>query len=209
MPPKQKQQNQPRSDAELIAIIAGALAVGASTKATATTLSPLIGIPIPALLLALTISDSRPPTYGIATLPSASASSEAQRLEATYRAQYALAASRRAQEALRAGTPIQQVQDRERVYFQQHLHAMSNRKESAAQVDSAAKRYGPTLGWYAKLDSRTSAECRAAHGKNFEATRRPGIGYPGSVHPHCRCRAGKPFATSKTVYSVKPEERAA
>lgn len=209
MPPKQKQKEQPRSDAALIAIIAGALAIGASEQATANTLSPLVGIPVPPLLLVLQISSSTPPSYGIATMASPTASSEAQALEPTYRAQYILAASRRADIALRAGVPAEKVRADEDRYFKQHLAAMANRKVSAAQVDSAAKGFGTTLGWHAKMDNRTSPECRAANGRNFDATRRPAIGYPGSVHPNCRCRAGKPFATSKTVYSIKPEERAA
>jgi hypothetical protein len=210
MPPKQKQaEQQPKSDAALIAIIAGALAIGASAQITATTLSPLIGIPVPPLLLVLQVSGQTPPSYGIPTLPSSSATSEAQALEPTYRAQYILAASRRARAALQAGVPAEKVRADEQRYFRLHLDAMTNRKKSAAQVDSATKRFGTTLGWHAVMDNRTSAECRAAHGRNFDATRRPAIGYPGSVHPHCRCRAGKPFSTSKTVYSVKPEERAA
>lgn len=207
MPPKQKQKQQ--SDAELIAIIAGALVVGASVQTTATTLSPLIGVPVPSLLPILLIAMSKPTTYGIATLPSATASSEASRLEATYRAQYVLAASRRVQAAVAAGVPREEALAREQRYFQQHLDAVRNRRDAAAQVDKAAKRYGSNLGWYAVLDNRTSKECREAHGRNFDITRIPAIGYPGSVHPHCRCRAGKAFVTSKTVYSVKPEERAA
>lgn len=205
---KQQQPPPPKSDATLITIIAGALAINASAQATATTLSPLIGIPVPSLLLVLLLSESKPPTYGIATLPSATAMSESQRLEVTYRAQYILAASRRVAAALKAGVDRQTAIDREKVYFKQHLDAIANRKMSASQVDDAARRYGPNLGWHATLDNRTSPECRAANGKNFDVTHRPAIGYPGAVHPYCRCKAGKPFTTSKTVYSVKPEKRA-
>lgn len=210
MATKVKQSEQPsQSDAALIAIIAGAMAMGASVQATANTLSPVVGIPAPSLTLALLIATSKPTTYGIATLPSASALSEAQGLEATYRAQYVLAASRRVQSALEAGTPREQVLTKERVYFQQHLDAIANRRKSAKQVDAMAQRYGDLLGWYAKMDSRTSAECRAANGKNFNASTRPPIGYPGSVHPNCRCKAGKPFNTRATVYSIVPEKRVA
>lgn len=210
MPPKQQQQQQqPKSDAALIAAIAGALVIGASAQATATTLSPVVGIPVPSLLPVLLIAMSKPTTYGIATMPSASASSEAQRLEGTYRAQYVLVASRRMRDGLRAGIPRETLLQRERTYFDQHIAAVARRRDTAAKVDAAAKRHGDLLGWYAVLDNRTSRECREAHGKNFNASVRPAIGYPGSVHLHCRCRPGKAHSTSKTVYSVKPEERAA
>lgn len=206
---EQKANQGQQSDAALIAAIAGALAIGASAQATATALSPVIGIPVPSLLSVLVIAMSKPTTYGIATLPSASALSESQGLEATYRAQYILAASRRVQEAVRRGVPRRDALARERVYFRQHLGAVANRLKAARQVDTAANSYGPVLGWHAVLDGRTSAECREAHGRNFNVSDRPAIGYPGSVHLYCRCKAGKPFATSKTVYSVKPRERAA
>lgn len=204
-----QREKQPRDDAALITAIAGALVVGASAQATATTLAPIVGIPAPSLLPILIIARVKPLSYGIATLPSATALTESQSLEPTYRAQYVLAGSRRVQAAVDAGTPRREAIAREKVYFEQHLHAVRNRFNSAQQVDNASKKYGPVLGWHATLDSRTSKECREAHGKNFEVTTRPAIGYPGSVHPRCRCRAGRKFATSATVYSIKPEERAA
>lgn len=211
MPPRQRrqQQQEPRSDAALITAIAGAMVVGASAQATAQTLASVVGIPAPSLLIAILIARSETVTYGIATLPSATAASESQRLEAVYRAQFVLASSRRVHAAKQRGVPEADIRAQEQRYFQQHIDAMKNRRDAATKVDSAARRYGTTLGWYAVLDNRTSKECREAHGRNFDATRRPAIGYPGAVHPHCRCRAGKAHATSKTVYSVKPEERAA
>lgn len=212
MPPRRRQQEETtqQQDAQQVAIIAGALAVGASAQATAASLSPLIGVPVPVLLPLLVIALSKPIQYaGIATLPSESATSESAELEATYRAHYILAASRRVQRAVAAGESREDALRRERVYFNQHIEAVSNRKRAASAVDKARARYGDDLGWYAILDARTSPECREANGKNFNATRIPPIGYPGAVHPHCRCKPGRKHATSQTVYSVRPDRRRA
>jgi SPP1 gp7 family putative phage head morphogenesis protein len=209
MPPKQKKSEQ-RSDEELIAIIAGALAIAAPANATAATLAPLVGIPVAVLIDVLKIAMSRPYTFGPPPdtgVPTAA--TEAGRLEPYYRAQYVLAASRRAQAALKEGGPaVQKAAEAEDRYFNQHLEAMLNRARAANAVDRATKIYGDMLGWYARLDNRTSPECREANGKNFHASVRPPIGYPGSVHPHCRCKPGKPFPTKSTVYGIQPEKRA-
>lgn len=199
---EQQEQQDQRSEAELVAIIAGALAVGASAQATANQLTKVLGIPVAILLPALLIALSKPIKYGIPTIPSSTASGESSNLEATYRAQYVLAASRRLQAASRLGK-FEEALRAERRYFNQHLEAVQNRRNSASAVDRAVIRYGDELGWYAKMDSRTSAECRAANGKNFYASKMPPIGYPGAVHPHCRCTAGRKHATSQTVYTVK------
>lgn len=209
MPPKQKQEPQ-RSDEELIAIIAGAIAIGASAQASATTLLPLIGIPTSILLPVWRAAMSHPTKFGPPpTSEVPTAATESSRLESTYRAQYILAASRRVQAAVRAGTPQADALRDEQRFYNQHLEATVNRAKAAGQVDTMAKRYGDLVGWYAKMDARTSAECKAANGKNFNASVRPPIGYPGSVHPACRCKAGKPHGTRATVYNIKPEKRAA
>lgn len=98
--------------------------------------------------------------------------------------------------------------DRERRYLEQHLRADAGRTVAAGQVAAvarglarAAKRDGQTwnglVGWYATLDDRTSPDCRKAHGRNFDPNRVPPIGFPGTVHPSCRCRPGPPFPSSR------------
>lgn len=130
--------------------------------------------------------------------------------EPLYRAAYLLASSRRIQDArnqalLNGEDPdaaVRAAAAREAQYYAAHEHAVTNRRRAARAVDSAARRGGsvgvdpvtglPTLmvGWNAVLDSKTSAECRAADGHAFPATRAPAIGWPGAVHPHCRCTSG-------------------
>lgn len=119
------------------------------------------------------------------------------------RAAYLIMASRRMGTALvwersQPGS-IQRAIERERSYLRQHLEAVQNRNSAALKVATAADQYGPDLGWYAILDHRTSAECRRAHGANFSADRPPRIGYPGTVHTHCRCKPGPPHATDRRV----------
>jgi len=197
MPPKARKPPPPQelSQAEIITIIAGALALEKAPRPTAETLAPLIGVPVGVLTAVLIIAMSRPIRYGVTVIPSATASAESQALEPHYRALYVWNAVQR----LLGGGDLAA----EKRYFNQHMEAVAKRRKSASAVDKARARYGDELGWHARMDSRTSPECREANGKNFSATRIPAIGFPGGVHPNCRCRAGRKFATSETVYKIQ------
>lgn len=192
-------EQQKPNDQQAVQFIAAALLIGASAEATSKTLAPMLAVPAsvlrPVLLLALAKA-LVPPTSGPKT-----ATRLSDEEEATFRAGYVWAAVHR----LMAGGALAD----EQKFFNQHLDAGKNRHDKAAAVDKAAKRYGATLGWHAKMDSITSEECREAHGRNFNAARVPEIGFPGTVHRHCRCRPGRPFNTSKSVYDVKINRRAA
>lgn len=127
------------------------------------------------------------------------------------RASYLINAGRRVSRAYTSGglAGMRDAYEREKGYWAQHQHAARNRHAAARAVGEAMERYSSVrLGWHAVMDSRTSRECRQAHGRNFDPTRIPPIGYPGSVHPHCRCRPGVPFVTSKRVESIRPDPRA-
>jgi SPP1 gp7 family putative phage head morphogenesis protein len=111
----------------------------------------------------------------------------------------------------------------ERRHLKSHLAATKLRVAAAQQVQAeydkesarrpSANASKPTLqamaqsrnielGWYAILDKKTSPECRAANGKNFDPINPPPIGLPGTVHPKCRCTAGPKHATNKQVASI-------
>lgn len=60
------------------------------------------------------------------------------------------------------------------------------------------------LGWESVLDERTSADCRWAHRRNFNALIVPRIGYPGTVHLECRCRPRRPWRTDLRVEHGTP-----
>lgn len=77
-------------------------------------------------------------------------------------------------------------------YHNQHVQASMQRTLAATEIDGYAARYGGLLGWYARHDDRTTAECEEADGKNFRVDNPPNIGYPGIVHMNCRCRPGPP-----------------
>lgn len=206
MPRKPTKPKQKRyTDEQLVAFIAAALAMKASNQDTADQLAGPMSIDAAIILLALIVAGSRPlppPPASQVRYP-VSAVSETDKLEGYFRANYVLAASRRLRDKTSRGVPQRIAMEQEKTYFKQHMDAARNRRLHAKEVDAAASRYGPTLGWYAKMDAKTSAECRAANGRNFDALTRPPIGYPGTVHPECRCRAGKPFGTNQTVYSLK------
>jgi hypothetical protein len=126
------------------------------------------------------------------------------------RSAYIVAAGRRASRAYDEGgiVALREVYEKERLFFRQHVAAQQRRMRAAEAVGSAMEHYSEVLlGWVATLDDRTSGECRQAHGRNFDPSRIPAIGYPGSVHPHCRCRPGPPFATRKRVEGIRPDVR--
>jgi len=117
------------------------------------------------------------------------------------RAQFTVSAAQRLSQdvsrAISARQPIATALDagvtRERRFYGQHLMAIWARQKAGAQADSSAQDYGRMLGWHTVIDGKTSRECRRADGKNFYVDRMPLIGYPGSVHPSCRCEPGEPF----------------
>ena len=140
------------------------------------------------------------------------------------RAAYLVSAARRLA-AVAASTRVgrsQRLRDAvkaEKRYLRAHLEATRLRVRAAERVAKAAKENPPReftigepgapinglLGWYAVLDSRTSPECRKANGRNFDPRQIPRIGYPGTVHPACRCKPGPPHATDKRVERVRPD----
>lgn len=127
------------------------------------------------------------------------------------RAQFLVNCAYRLEQDIRRGDALgldpRQVLDaavaRERRYLAQHAEAIWGRAQAGARVDSAASLYGPLLGWNTVLDRHTSAECKAADGKNFRADQVPLIGYPGSAHPHCRCYPGPPHPGAALLPSEK------
>lgn len=140
------------------------------------------------------------------------------------RAAYLAVAARRMSTAARLGPAERdRALDAERRYLTLHLAADAGRTiaaqrvaATARQVSRAAKRvsqpWSGLLGWYAVMDERTSAECRRANGRNFDPTKIPPIGLPGTVHPHCRCKPGPPFPSSdggsRGYYRVEDIKRA-
>jgi hypothetical protein len=83
--------------------------------------------------------------------------------------------------------------DAEARFYKQHLFAAQQRVAAAASIDGAGSIWGPVLGWRAVMDSAVTPDCRAADGRNFWADTPPDIGWPGTVHPRCRCHPVRPF----------------
>ena len=213
-PPQQQPASPAAGDAALAVATAAALAsavtVPAALALLARRFSPA-GISRDVLQQALATVMAMPPEragfFGPATATVA-------RLNHMRNAQFVVAASRRLQANVAAASSrgtsrAQALADaaaRERRYYGQHLLANWARDGAAAQVDSAAMTHGLLLGWHTVLDGRTSPECRAADRHNFRADQMPLIGYPGAVHPHCRCWPGAPFPGAALVGS--PAKRA-
>lgn len=138
---------------------------------------------------------SPPPVTGVI----GAASEQTGRMNAARRAQYVLAATRRVIVAVRearskgqsAGDAIRAQIAREQRWYAAHQAAMWNRAAAAGKTDMAAAEYGNLLGWLAR--AKASPECAAASGKNFYASHMPDIGFPGAVHPNCKCMPVAPW----------------
>jgi hypothetical protein len=200
-PPQAPAQPPPQQQAQLAGQVAQALAGAATVAGAAAILAApfaAIGIRAAALRAALSVLMSYPPPQLAGHGP---ATEQTGLLNLVRRAQFLIIAAGRIQADLTRATSLGESQadalaaagTRERRFYAQHLAASHGRMVAAAQVDAAASVQGrPLLGWNTVHDALTSAECRAADGRNFRADRMPLIGWPGAVHPHCRCWPGPP-----------------
>ena len=208
-PPPQGQQPPPQQQGDglddaalavaVAALLAGTAVAGAYAASTAGMLAllkarfRLSSAALQALGAVLSMVTEHPsPLSGV----SGPASAQTSRVNTARRAQYVIAASKRvlgaAREARAKGESVTAAiagqLALERRFYAQHQAAMRNRADAAGETDKAAAKCGNLLGWLAKKDDRTSPECYAASGKNYYASRMPDIGFPGAVHPSCRCR---------------------
>lgn len=192
-PPAEQQDDDALTEAVL-----GLLAAGASVEATAAALAAVLGVASAVALAFLrALGGVMLESFKQATTAArpVSAAGIAAAANLRYRAAFIKNAVRRI-----AAAPDKKLAiARELTFFKAHLVAGKRRLLMGKRVDVARGRWGDLLGWYAKMDARTSAECRAADGRNFEVLAPPVIGYPGSVHPHCRCVPGPPFPGAKMV----------
>ncbi|AWY07246.1 capsid maturation protease and MuF-like fusion protein [Streptomyces phage Araceli] len=193
-----EQTPPPEDDGALVEAVLAMLAVGASVDATAKSLAAVLAVPFAIALEFLhalgkaalkafrgaTVKEKTPTAVGLA-----------HRANLRYRAAFIIRALRR----IVAAPDKKLALKRELEFWKGHLKANARRIAVARRIDWARGRYGELLGWYAKMDDRTSAECRAADGRNFVALEPPVIGYPGSVHLHCRCVPGPPHPGAKMV----------
>lgn len=194
------------TDAALILAVAAILSSGAGAGVTLAALRRLLTglVSASAVRIVWSLVRATPP-LGVYDQAADSAMRAEAQAEIQFRAAYVLNAAKRVDtELIRYSRTdprqrIARVAAIERRFLAQHLQAIERRRQVAAAADRAARSYGARLGWHAVLDERTSIECRAAHGSNFEVGSRPLIGYPGAVHPHCRCRPGPPFRNGRLL----------
>lgn len=114
--------------------------------------------------------------------------------ELSLRARYIVNAARRLSVALRGGVAPVAAYRNERRHFEASRSAARRRNAAARALDAAA-RVSPWLEWRSVLDDRTTADCRAMHGRIFTLDNPPKIGLPGMVHPRCRCK-GLPYGVA-------------
>lgn len=186
------------AEGELTEAILALLALNASMEATAAALSAVLLVPVSLCLKFLQqLGKAALKAFRRATVKPKEKSAEkiADLANLRYRAAFIKNALRRIWKAPDKKLALK----RELDFWKAHIRAGQRRKLMGKRVDFVAKRHGELLGWYAKMDDRTSAECRAADGRNFLAFTPPVIGYPGGVHPHCRCVPGPPHPGAKMV----------
>jgi hypothetical protein len=190
----QQQDQQSATDDEIEAVLA-ILALGYTVKETAQALAGVLKLPLEVAVAFLQ-------GIGAAALKAftqrpggTSARAIALRANLRYRAAFVINALRR----IAAAPDWKIALKRELGFWKAHVKASQRRVTVARRIDAARRLYGDMLGWYARMDERTSAECRAADHRNFSALQPPVIGFPGSVHPHCRCIPGPPIPGAKLV----------
>lgn len=196
LPPESAAPSQ--SDNRTIAAIAAILATGlpiAMAGSYVVSALTAAGVTVAAATAAWRLLSA---TLTVPSGPLGPASTRIAATEASYRAAYLLNASRRIMISLKTGDLSQAVAN-ERQYFKLHLGATAKRQSVGDQVDQMVALHGDQLGWKAVMDSRTSAECAEADGSNFDVTDPPLIGWPGSVHVHCRCKAVAPYTDAPSL----------
>lgn len=208
-PPPQPDLDDPALAIAVAAVLAGALGPAVTVAAVAASLKARFALTngaVTALGAVLTMVTEHPvPVPGA----SGAASAQVSRMNAARRAQFVIAASKRvlgaARDARAKGEPVPAAiagqLARERQFYAQHRAAMRNRADAAGETDKAAAKHGNLLGWLAKNDDRTSPECAAASGKNYYASHMPEIGFPGAVHPNCKCMPVAPWPGGKLLPS--------
>jgi len=191
-----------------LAALQTALMQGQSMKSVAALLSRMDGIRQEAVSI-VTRRSPHNPIWSLFRMPRPTRISgpvqEVDRLNAARRAAFLMQVLRRVSRSGPSLAAMRQRLAREATYARAHIEASNKRELAARAVQGAVDKHGELLGWYATNDERTTAECREADGRNFTASQMPPIGYPGAVHPHCRCTAGPPFRTSARVSAVKPD----
>lgn len=193
-----QQQQPPEDDGELVEAILSILALNAAVDATAASLAAVLGVPVSlALEFLQALGKAALKAFRGATVKPKVPTAEAiaRRANLRYRAAFVIRALKR----IMAAPDKKLALKRELDFWKGHLKANQRRVNVARRVDFVRARHGDLLGWYATMDKRTSAECRAADGRNFQALAPPVIGYPGGVHLHCRCVPGPPHPGAKMV----------
>lgn len=205
-PQPQQLQEDGNPTPEQVATVASFIAVGAGAEMTAAAIAGYLGLEVTFVYAALTAQGYVPEflrnmvNRKPETPPGGPAERTAHRQNQARRAAYTIKSAYRVRDRVRKqGMNEEQAQIAEKHLYEAHMKAMERRVEMAKKVDVMSDQHGNMLGWYATLDRRTDPECRAADGKNFLADRVPVIGYPGTVHPNCRCVPGPPHNTRRMV----------
>lgn len=120
----------------------------------------------------------------------------------SYRAHYAIEATKRIAGKVKNGDALRDALSAERTYLRQHLEASEVRTNGAALNEAAARRFGPLLGWVHTGRTHTHRPSHvAANGANYRIDRPPqateGM-LPGQAL-HCDCVPGPPFPNGRML----------
>lgn len=199
-----KQGSYTEQEILVAALVAQAVAEGASAGTVAALLAPLLvatasteGVALMAARLAL---GEDPPE------PARPSAGEAERRAALdnllFRAFYAVSALKRLAAAGTEGPDsLAFALARERVHAGAHVRASEARIRGARLNDAAAEKWGDTLGWaHTKVAQTHRPEHEAAHGKNFSVSNPPLStgGLPATL-PGCDCVPRAPYPGAEMV----------
>lgn len=189
----------PPQDDETIKQVAELLLAGYAIDKTAHGVAHLLGLPTLPVLAAIGLAGSgtahRPNARLAGTQGARTAGPvrEVRDQETFYRAAYVVNAAARIHASMSSGQTLKQAVSTERPNTRAHEQARRNRLNTAVEMQRLSDLFGPLLGWYRDPLSDSESECVQADGHNFDPAVGTVIGFPGSVHPHCRCVAGPPI----------------
>lgn len=207
--PKQTPQTSQASEGEIAAaialILAGRVEVPSVVGAIAALLRMIPGLPslseddvsLPVARMVSRISGATPKPGDAQIAVNAA--------NLSYRAHYAIEATKRVALKVADGAGPREALSTERTHLVQHLEASEARSSGAALNEAAAKRWGPVLSWRHAASRKGAANHRASHvaadGANFDVRNPPqstdGM-LPGQAL-HCDCLPGAPIPGARML----------
>lgn len=205
--PPEEAPDQGATEAEIAAAIALILAGGVVVASVAGAIAALLKL-IPGLPDLPEADVTAPVSRMVSRITPRSARAGEGEIRAdaanlSYRAHYAIEATKRIAGKVANGEPLRDALGAERTYLKQHLEASEAREAGARLNEAAARRWGPVLSWrHPETGGRNHRPSHvAADGANFDVRNPPQAteGMLPGMALHCHCTAGPPIPGARML----------